>query len=184
MVEVEPLLSSYENSFLKYEPQIKSRKKGFLSTDLYIGGSILNEYCFKDEGIDIILNQNQNFINPFGITVKIETAKVKSEHQPNDSLKKKVKNTPIKKSQSSRKIKNRISAQISRSRKKEYITELEEKVSQLKKDHKILTHNITALEAEQDTLRIELEALQNIVNQMGQNPIYKPYYDKYFRITS
>jgi len=62
-----------------------------------------------------------------------------------------------------RQVKNRESAQLSRQKKKDYITELERKVEDLKATYNQLSTNITALTAENKTLMIEVVNLTHVI---------------------
>jgi len=62
-----------------------------------------------------------------------------------------------------RKMKNRESAQQSRQRKKDYITVMEEQVQELSQAKNSLEHYVTSLQAEQDTLRNQFDALMALI---------------------
>jgi ubiquitin len=62
-----------------------------------------------------------------------------------------------------RKLKNRESAQLSRQRKKDYIGVMEEQVTELNQTKNQLEHYVTSLQAEQETLRSQMDALLALV---------------------
>ncbi|XP_025203061.1 uncharacterized protein LOC112600111 [Melanaphis sacchari] len=66
-----------------------------------------------------------------------------------------------------RKIRNKISAQDSRKRKKEYVDGLEERVKQCSDDNNKLIRNIRSLQTENERLRAALKRLQNAISPGG-----------------
>ncbi|XP_060838224.1 uncharacterized protein LOC132920133 [Rhopalosiphum padi] len=66
-----------------------------------------------------------------------------------------------------RKIRNKISAQDSRKRKKEYVDGLEERVKQCSDDNSKLIRNVRSLQTENERLRAALKRLQNAITPGG-----------------
>ncbi|XP_050436988.1 cyclic AMP response element-binding protein A-like [Adelges cooleyi] len=66
-----------------------------------------------------------------------------------------------------RKIRNKISAQDSRKRKKEYVDGLEERVKQCSDENSQLMKNVRALQTENERLKAALKRLQNVIAPGG-----------------
>ncbi|XP_050532090.1 uncharacterized protein LOC126900426 isoform X2 [Daktulosphaira vitifoliae] len=66
-----------------------------------------------------------------------------------------------------RKIRNKISAQDSRKRKKEYVDGLEERVKQCSEENSQLMKNVHALQTENERLKAALKRLQNVIAPSG-----------------
>ncbi|KAE9536495.1 hypothetical protein AGLY_007284 [Aphis glycines] len=66
-----------------------------------------------------------------------------------------------------RKIRNKISAQDSRKRKKEYVDGLEERVKQCSDDNNKLIRNVRSLQIENERLKAALKRLQNAISPGG-----------------